>query len=93
MRYVLESDIERFSSKEAEREGWFQVKIMRASKRSLPDRLYIKAGRHVFMEWKRDNIPPTEQQKYRHDEMRRHGAEVHVVDSVEKARVILGIPS
>lgn len=68
------------------------VKIMRASPNGFPDRMYAKAGRVVFMEWKRDKQSPVSaQQKLRHADLRNAEVEVHVVWSIEQANRILGI--
>lgn len=87
----IEKDDERAFTKEAEAAGWLVHKIIFAI-RGAPDRLYVKNGRHVFIEWKAIGAPPpTRQQEKRAQEIRDHGGEAYWVSSIEEARVILGI--
>ena len=80
-----ESKIEKAGSDFAELRGWFEFKIMVASKKGIPDRFYARRGRQLFVEWKRDGEPPNAQQLKRHREMRAAGIEVHVLDNIEEA--------
>lgn len=64
---------------------------MRAMPNGFPDRLYLKDGRYVLLEWKAPGVKPGPKQRLRHKEIRDHGGEVFVVDSVEEANRILGI--
>lgn len=82
---LLEKEIERPATFYAERRGWFEFKIMQASKRSIPDRFYARGGRLLFVEYKRPGEKPTRQQLRRHAEMREHGIEVHVIDNMDTA--------
>lgn len=88
-RTVLESSVESGIRKYAELRGWWCVKFVSPGLRGVPDRLFIRNGRHVFIEIKRSGEEPTTQQSKRHREMREHGAEVYWVDSVEAAKEIL----
>jgi len=80
-----ESKIEKAGSDYAERRGWFEFKIMAASKNGIPDRFYARRGRCVFVEWKREKKEPSSRQLRRHREMRAAGLEVHVIDTIEGA--------
>lgn len=82
---ALESDIEKRVRTWAEAHGWWQFKIMRASKRGVPDRFFVRRGRVVFIEMKRDGKEPTLQQQIRMAEMRAHGLEVYWCDTAEDA--------
>lgn len=88
---VLESELERDHRSRAIEAGWMVVKIMRASPNGFPDRLYLRDGRYVLIEWKRPGKPATPQQIKRHKEIRAHGGEVYVVDNVVEANRILDI--
>lgn len=83
---VREIEIERPASEFAELRGWFEFKIMRASKKAIPDRFYARNGRVVLVEYKRPNEEPNRQQLKRHKELRDHGVEVHVFDNLEEAK-------
>jgi hypothetical protein len=81
-----EIEIERPASQYAELRGWFEVKIMQASKRGFPDRFYARAGRVVLVEYKAPGEQASTQQAKRHRELRAAGVEVHVIDNLEVAR-------
>lgn len=80
-----EIEIERPASEYAERRGWFEIKIEKASKRAFPDRYYVRKGRTILVEYKAPGEGPTEQQAKRHRELRAHGAEVFVIDNLDDA--------
>lgn len=81
-----ETEIEGPATEYAERRGWFEFKIMQASKNGIPDRFYARAGRVIFVEYKSpDGKPPTKQQLLRHQELRDAGLEVHTIDTLEAA--------
>lgn len=86
---VLEKTIEEKGEAYADRRGWWHCKFTSPGTPSVPDRIYIRRGRVVFIEWKRPGEEPTVKQYKRHREMREHGAEVHWVDSLEAAMEIL----
>lgn len=84
----LESSVESKCSRYAETRGWFEIKVEKASKRGFPDHIFVRKGRVVFVEFKRDeNEEPVPQQLKRHKELREHGAEVLVVNSIEDFKI------
>jgi len=84
-REMLEKRIEKASVKAAEQRGWLSYKFSSPACRGVPDRIFIKNGRAVFIEYKREGgaYKVTALQEYTHNKMREHGAEVHVCRSVE----------
>lgn len=80
-----ESLIERRIREWAEAHGWWQVKLMRCSKRGVPDRLLLRRGRVVFIEVKAPGERPSLQQQLRMAEIRAQGVEVYWCDNVEDA--------
>lgn len=84
----LEKTVEGEGSDYAIARGWYEVKIMKTSKRGFPDRYYVRAGRTILVEWKRPGEGPNPQQVKRHRELRAHGAEVFVIDNMETARAV-----
>lgn len=86
---MKESEIESRGTKLLEQHGWWQFKIEAASKNGIPDRLYIREGRHVFIEWKADVGQPTRQQLRRHAEICLHGGEVRIARGLEDIRDLL----
>lgn len=85
----LEKKIEQTAVQKAEARGWWQIKLVSPSKNGVPDRLFAKAGKVVFIEFKRPGEEPTAQQKLRHAEMRAAGLTVVVCDTVEDALRVL----
>lgn len=88
MTEIRESKIEREASQYAESRGWTQIKIMKASKRGFPDRMYARKGVIVFVEFKKPGEVETKQQARRHDELRSEGFTVYVIDNMEVARAV-----
>lgn len=82
---MREIEIEQPASRYAESRGWFEIKIEKASKRAFPDRLYIRHGLTIYVEYKAPGEKPTEQQLLRHKELRNHGAFVYVIDTMKDA--------
>lgn len=75
----------------AEKAGWFVRKVQWPGRNGAPDRVFIKDGRVVWIEFKRPGEKPRLSQVLEHDRMRAAGAEVHWCDNVSDALRILGI--
>lgn len=88
---LRESDIERSCGAIAKALGWLTYKFVSPSNRGVPDRVFIKEGRIVFVEFKAPYKKPTKLQASVIDKMRAAGCEVHVCDSVEAFRAALSI--
>lgn len=86
---TLESKIERDACTYAELRGWFQAKFVSPGKRGVPDRIFIRRGRVIFIEFKKAGETLRPQQVKRVREMREHGAEVFVCDNLEEAKGVL----
>ncbi|AEY69582.1 resolvase [Burkholderia phage vB_BceS_AH2] len=85
----LESDIESATIDFAEQHGWWVAKFVSPGQRGVPDRIFIRRGRVLFLELKRPKKKPTSQQREKHKEMRRFGAEVHWINTLEQAYDLL----
>lgn len=85
----LEREIERPATKIAVIRGWIEIKIEGANRNGWPDHLYVRAGRYVWIEYKAPDVEATTQQQRKHNLLRAQGAEVYVVDSLERALEIL----
>lgn len=88
----LESDNTSEAHKYAQRRGWFTFKVESPTFNGLPDRCYIRAGRVVWIEWKRpgrgeDGLSAIQVVRIR--EMREHGAEVYVLDDLEEFKRLM----
>jgi hypothetical protein len=85
---AAESSLESTSTAFAEKRGWFEVKLMRCNKDSMPDRLYHRRGVTMYVEYKREGEMPNRKQLKRHKEIRAHGIPVHVIDDFETAKLV-----
>lgn len=86
---LREVEIERPACDYAESRGWWTCKFVAPGLRGVPDRLFIRKGQVVFIEFKAPGEVPTAQQHKRHRELRAAGVAVHWTDSLEEAKVIL----
>lgn len=91
MTTQLESQLETEVKNYAIRKGWFQVKVMRTSRRGFPDRFFAKQGRVVLVEMKRYGEDARKQQSKLHRELAEHGVEVHTIDRFEQAVKLFSI--
>jgi hypothetical protein len=82
---MLEKDIEAKVRAKAIAAGWLVYKFTSPSRRSVPDRLFIRDGRYVFIEFKRPGGTLTTGQTREIDRLRCAGADVYVCYSVEEA--------
>jgi len=90
--YPRESVIERKVCDKATADGWYVRKYTTPARRSAPDRIFIKAGRVVFIEFKRDeDIGPTPAQARELQALREAGVEAYCCGSVGSALTVLGI--
>lgn len=85
-KLILESELERQITGYAEATGWFAIKIMKASKRGLMDRFFLKDGVHLWAEIKRPGEVPRDQQELRAKVMRQHGAICKHWDNFDAAK-------
>lgn len=88
---MLESSMEEWVCGEAEKAGWLQRKLKWIGRRNAPDRLFIKDGRVVFIEFKRTGEKPRSTQKTEIDRVREAGGEAHSCDNPLQALGILGV--
>lgn len=75
-RLVRESKVESRCREYAMGRGWWVSKFTSPGKKAVPDRLFIRNGVVLFIEFKRPGEQPTVQQAYRHKQMRDAGANV-----------------
>lgn len=81
--YELEADLEKDAIKFARHRGWFSRKYKGPGRRSHPDRLFAKAGKIFWVEFKRWPAEPTELQWEEIGAMRAVGLDVLFIDSIE----------
>lgn len=68
--------------------AWFQQGMVPKNLRGMPDRIAIKGGRHVWLEFKSPQGKLSSDQELRIEELRAAGAEVLVVRSLEHLFVL-----
>jgi len=88
MRRRLEKSIEKACKRWAQQRGWWVAKFKSPGKRSAPDDVFAKYGRHPYVEFKAEDEVATENQELYHAEMRKAGLEVYVIDSVEDFKAL-----
>lgn len=86
---MIESEIENIVCARAAANGWLVRKFKYIGRHAAADRLFIRNGRVVFVEFKQANKPPRESQVREHKRLIAHGAEVHVIDNIEDGLALL----
>ena len=86
-----EKKFERDTVRKAQLEGWKVKKIVTPGRRGSFDRIFIRAGRHVWIEFKDPTGSPSELQLKEYDDLIAHGAEAYFCDNYADAKKILGI--
>ncbi|MFJ8018648.1 VRR-NUC domain-containing protein [Streptomyces sp. NPDC096311] len=75
-----EGVIEAYLLAQCRAHGFLCLKFVSPARRGVPDRIVVALGRIVFVEVKRPGGQLQKLQQIMHAKLRRHGAEVHVVD-------------
>ncbi len=88
---LLESKIEKKSCDVARADGWFTRKYSAPGRRGVQDRIFVKNGVIVFVEYKRIGNVPTGFQCDDALELRLHGGKVYWTNTVRGTKQILGI--
>lgn len=86
---IRERDVERPSKEYAKKRRWWVMKVLLSDRNGVPDGLFIRSGRVIFIEFKAPGELPSGQQLKRHKEIRDQGIAVFVVDDFEVAKTIL----
>ena len=91
-RLTLESAIEKSVVGYARGKGWLALKFStngRFGSTGYPDRIFLRPGRVLFIEFKAPGKKPTPLQTKRHEELRSFGQVVYTADSAALGRSIL----
>lgn len=87
---VLEKYVEKKSCEYAESLGYEHIKLDNA-KRKWPDRLFLGPSGQIFIvEFKREGEVPRPQQGAFHRKLTRMGHTVHVIDTLEDFKNLIG---
>jgi hypothetical protein len=86
---MRESKIEINCSRWAKSNGWLGFKFSSPQQRGVPDRLYIKNGVTVYVEFKALGKKATKYQLHTIEKMREHGANVYIIDNLEDFKNVM----
>lgn len=76
-----EGVVERYLRDRCRAEGFLCLKFVSPARGGVPDRVVVTPGKTVFVEVKRPGGDLEKRQRVVHARMRKHGAEVHVIDT------------
>lgn len=92
---TLEADIENECVALAESHGWKSMKVMSPGVKGRLDRLFIKDGKHIWIEYKnpdKNSLELDPLQEIEFNDLIDHGAKAYVHNSVAATAEVLGIP-
>ena len=87
---MFERDLEAACRSWAEARGWRCYKLTSPGTRGFPDRLFVRDGRIVFVEFKTKTGRVSHHQKRRIAELEADGCEVAVVRSLDEFVELMG---
>ena len=85
---MRESEIETKVSNYAKSKGWLSYKFTSPSNRGVPDRIYMKNGICLFIEFKAPKKKPTKLQEKVISRIRAEDFLVYVIDSIDEGKNI-----
>ena len=86
---MLERDIQKKCVAYARKNGWWARKFVAQGRRSVPDYIFAKNRKVLFIEFKAPGGKVTELQAEEHKVMRAAGLHVYVVDNFEAFLTVL----
>lgn len=87
----IEKKLERRCCDLAKTHGWWTRKFSSPSNRGVPDRLFIKNGAVVFIEFKAPGNVPTKLQEHEINQINSAGGNANWCDNVDDFKTILSI--
>lgn len=87
--FEREADLEDKAVKWARVRGWYCRKYRTAGRRAAPDRIFIRGGHVLFVEFKRAGNLPTDQQRDELRQLHEAGADAIWLDSIEDFKACL----
>jgi hypothetical protein len=79
---LKESIIQEKVSDYFKQRGWFGYKIIQTTKNGIPDLIFHKKGRTIYIETKAENGIVSPLQFYRHEELMKQDIEVYIIYSL-----------
>lgn len=86
---MLESKIQSKIINKLNSDGWMVVKLIKTNLNGIPDLLALKNNKAIFIEVKSEKGKLSEIQKYRINELKNHGFEVHILNSTDNLELII----
>lgn len=86
---LRESSLESKIRRHAIQNGWLTYKFTSPGVRGVPDRIFIKNGRLIFVEFKSEDGQLSKLQNIQIQKLREHGMEVFVINNVPDGKAIL----
>ena len=86
---MLESHIEKTVCSHARKLGWLVFKFVSPGVRGVPDRIFIKHGSLLFIEFKAPKKKPNRLQVWIHDQLESHGFPVYVIDDIDAGKELV----
>lgn len=80
---MRESTIESAVCKHAHLLGWLVYKFVSPNQRGVPDRLFLKNGKVMFIEFKAPGKQLTPLQRFKTTQIIEMGFDVHVIDDID----------
>lgn len=84
---MLESKIEREVSKYAKSKGYLTYKF--TGHKGVPDRMYIKDGVVIFIEFKQEGKLPTKLQEKTISDIQSQSIPVYVIDNIDDGKEVI----
>lgn len=81
---MKESQIEKTVTKYAKLCGWLSYKFTSPGMRGVTDRIYLRNGQIIFIEYKKEGEIPRKLQAKRIKELKNQGFRVECIDNIEK---------
>lgn len=88
---MTETVIELSVVAQAEAAGWYVRKLKWIGRVGAPDRFFAKDGRVVLIEFKDTGKDARLTQNREHTRLRNAGVELHICDTIAKAKKVLGL--
>ena len=80
------ADVEQPAIDYAISRGWWHMKVTSPTRKGLPDDMFVRKGKYMWIEFKAPGEQPSLQQLKRHRDMRDQGMDVRWTDSIEQAK-------
>lgn len=89
----LEKKLEKRCTDVAKANGWWSRKFSSPSSRGVPDRVFLKEGKVIWIEFKAPGNVPTKLQDHEIRLIGEHGGLAYWCDNVDAFKRRLGIPT